>query len=158
MRIIVFSDSHGKLDNVLKIFEREPSADMFIFLGDGERDVDTASCLYPDRKVLSVCGNCDFCSMNPGLGIVKVCGKQIVYVHGNAQNVKSTKDYLYRLAKDYEAQIVLFGHTHKRLCEYNDGVYLINPGSAGCSCDGYSPSYALLDVTDKGVLCSHVDL
>lgn len=158
LRIIVFSDSHGNVDNVMRIFEKNKNADLFIFLGDGERDVDTVSCLYPEKRILSVCGNCDMYSMKQGLGITKENGKQIVFLHGHSHFVKSTKNYLYKLGKDYQADFVLFGHTHQRYLEYRDGTYYLNPGSSGCSSDGNRPSYAWIDITDKGVLCNHVDL
>ena len=42
MRIIVFSDTHGNYSAMHKIFKRNGDADLFIFLGDGERDLDSA--------------------------------------------------------------------------------------------------------------------
>ena len=41
MRIIVFSDTHGNYSAMHKIFKRNGDADLFIFLGDGERDLDS---------------------------------------------------------------------------------------------------------------------
>ena len=52
MRIVVFSDSHRRVSNVLKIIERHKNnADLFFFLGDGNDDVDEALTMYPDIKI-----------------------------------------------------------------------------------------------------------
>ena len=32
------------------------------------------------------------------------------------------------------------------MCEYQDGLYILNPGS----CHGYRASYGYIDITDKG--------
>ena len=38
MRIIVYSDTHGKFSAHAEILKRNEDADAFIFLGDGERE------------------------------------------------------------------------------------------------------------------------
>lgn len=50
MRIIVFSDTHGNYSAMHKIFKRNGDADLFIFLGDGERDLDSLRVQYLDKK------------------------------------------------------------------------------------------------------------
>ena len=51
MRVVVFSDSHRRVSNVLKIIERHKNnADLFFFLGDGNDDVDEALTMYPDKN------------------------------------------------------------------------------------------------------------
>lgn len=49
MRIIVFSDTHGNYSAMHKIFKRNGDADLFIFLGDGERDLDSLRVQYLDK-------------------------------------------------------------------------------------------------------------
>ena len=65
MRIIVFSDTHGNYSAMHKIFKRNGDADLFIFLGDGERDLDSLRVQYLDKKIVNVSGNCDFASLTP---------------------------------------------------------------------------------------------
>lgn len=48
-----------------KIFKRNGDADLFIFLGDGERDLDSLRVQYLDKKIVNVSGNCDFASLTP---------------------------------------------------------------------------------------------
>ena len=55
MRIVVTSDSHRNTRNLYEIIEKhKESTDLFINLGDGEDDVDSALLLYPTIN-LSVC-------------------------------------------------------------------------------------------------------
>jgi len=45
---------------------------------------------------------------------------------------------------------VLYGHTHIQREEYRDGVYMICPGAL----DNYAekPGYAIIDITEKGIV------
>ena len=49
MKILVFSDSHGNEDNMVRAVERErPSTlDAIVHLGDGWRDAEALHRLYP---------------------------------------------------------------------------------------------------------------
>ena len=58
------SDSHGSLESVEKIISANPNADMFIHLGDGEREVAAVRAKYPDLNLISVCGNCNVTLMS----------------------------------------------------------------------------------------------
>ena len=44
------------------------------------------------------------------------------------------------------AAVAMFGHTHEALCRYEDGLYLLNPGSLR-----FGSSYAMVDITDNGI-------
>lgn len=159
MRIIAFSDTHGLKSAAAKVFDRNTDADLFVFLGDGERELDYVKSLYPDKKVLSVCGNCDFNSFAPAVDIFQADEVKLIFTHGHNHAVKYSTDVMYKLAQDNCAQIALFGHTHCRYLEYRDGIYLINPGSAGCARDGKPACYATIEIRGKqGILCNHVDL
>ena len=65
MRIIVFSDTHGNYSANAPILREMKIRDMFIFLGDGERDLDSLRVQYLDKKIVNVSGNCDFASLTP---------------------------------------------------------------------------------------------
>ena len=159
MRIIVFSDSHGHFREVRRMFEKTHLfADLYIFLGDGEKDFEDVPYLYPDAKILAVRGNCDIDSLNPVVSAYEAEGKKIIFVHGNIHMVNYGLSDLRKLAAENGADVVLYGHTHERRCEYKDGVYYLNPGSIGDPRDGKGPGYALLEVLPAGVLCNHVDL
>lgn len=159
MRVIALSDTHGNFRNMREIFRRcGNSADAFIFLGDGERDLDRIRACCPGKTILNVAGNCDYGSMTPDNDIFNAGPAKIFFTHGHNWGVKSSVDRLFYKAKEIGADIVLFGHTHCRYYEYCEGIHILNPGSAGCPRDGMPPSYAFIDITDSGIFCSHVDL
>ena len=159
MIIAVFSDTHGNFSAMHKIFKRNNSADCFVFLGDGLDELEDIKAIYPEKKILSVSGNCDFGSFTKTSDIYMTpSGLKIFFTHGHRWAVKYTTDKLLEQAKNINAQIVLFGHTHCRYYEYVDGVHILNPGSAGNPRDFMPASYAYIDITDQGIFCAHVDL
>lgn len=159
MRIIVFSDSHRHYQNVHRLFEQTHlTTDLYICLGDGEGDLDNIQFLYPDKRIVTVAGNCDYGSLYPLVELVEVENKRIVCTHGHLQHAGFGMGGLKKLASDNNADVVLFGHTHMRKCDYDNGVYYINPGSLGKPRDGLPPSYAAIDVIPAGILCTHAEL
>ena len=159
MRIIAFSDSHRNYHNVRRLFEKTAlTTDLYIFLGDGEDDIESIRTMYPDKEILSVAGNCDYGSMAPLVAATEVMGKKILYTHGHMQSVSFGISRLKSLAEENGADVILYGHTHQRRCDYEDGVYYINPGSLGNPRDGYSPAFAAIDIIPAGVMCTHVSI
>lgn len=158
MRIIVFSDTHGFTSAAEDIVKRNLNADLFVFLGDGENDLNSVSRQYYDKSFVAVPGNCDYYSMLPTVGEFTAEGRKIICTHGHRYNVNWSLDSLYRLARERKADIVLFGHTHQRFYRCDNGIYLLNPGSAAIPRDGNPPSFASIDITDKGVEIRHIDL
>ena len=71
MRIIVMSDSHGDYFAVEEIIQRNLSADMFIHLGDGERELDKIVVKYPYLNIYHVKGNCDCGSFSPDMRLTR---------------------------------------------------------------------------------------
>lgn len=159
MRLIVFSDTHGNFSAMHKIFKRNSGADHFIFLGDGLDELEDIKALYPDKKILSVSGNCDFGAMRPSADVAVLGGLKIFYTHGHRFDVKFSTGKLRAKANELGAKIVLYGHTHCRHYEYTqEGIYILNPGSAAQPRDGLNASYAFIDITRSGIMCAHVDL
>lgn len=157
MRIIAFSDSHGDYHSLERVVLREPGADIFIFLGDGEQELSLIKIEYNQKAFAAVCGNCDFYSSLPQRGAYSVSKHRIFYTHGHRYNVKSGTESLISAATNEGADIVLFGHTHCALWEYHDGIYLINPGSVSRP-RGSKAGYAIIDITESGVAGGLVSL
>ena len=149
MRILVISDSHGSARNVTQAIEQEESARYIVHLGDGERDMENHLWAYPDKTVIQIGGNCDFSSQNPSAQLFIASSKRIFATHGHPYYVKEGLTSLYFAAKEKDAEIVLYGHTHIPHLEIYNGITFLNPGSVA---DGY---YATVDITDKGVECVH---
>jgi hypothetical protein len=154
------SDSHRNYFAVEKIVRRNLDADMFIHLGDGEEDVDKVILRYPETasRFVHVKGNCDFGSLSENVYTMPINGHKLYATHGYLQGVKYSLDNLKRIALANECDIILFGHTHERYMHYENGIYMMNPGSASCPHDGNKPSFGCIDISDAGVLTNIVDI
>lgn len=151
MRVIVISDSHRNTRIIDKILASQPSARHVFFLGDNVADIEDFDVLYPDKIFHTVSGNCDYFSVLPSVGVETVNSAKILYTHGHNFGVKSSIQHLLKTAKENNCQIALYGHTHIANTVYEDGVYIVNPGSCSCPRDG-KPTYAVIDITDKGIM------
>ena len=151
MRLLVISDSHGRTSLIDRVLRRETEAKDVFFLGDVVSDIEEVMPEYPDRRFYIVRGNCDYFCSYPAFNIVNIEGIDIFMTHGHNYGVKSGTELLFSVAKNTGAKLVLYGHTHISSIEYSDGIHLINGGSLSRPRDG-RPSYAVIDITDSGIL------
>ena len=128
MLIAVISDSHNNETAIKEVKKYIENADMLLFLGDGERDIEK---ITEDFKgeVYAVSGNCDFSCKNPNERIVEVFGKKIFMCHGHNYNVKYDYNLIYYRGLSLGVDIVLFGHSHIPMIEKHNDICLMNPGS-----------------------------
>ena len=149
LKAAVFSDTHGNNFPMLEA-ARQAKADVFIHLGDHDRDARLLRQAFPDTPLYSVCGNCDINPLSPerltvGLGPVKA-----FLTHGHLYNVSPWQaDSLVYAAQEQGASLALFGHTHRAVYEQLGGVTLVNPGTAG---RGLNLSWALVTIHDNGAI------
>ncbi|MBP3402018.1 MAG: YfcE family phosphodiesterase [Clostridia bacterium] len=162
MKCLCFSDSHGDTYNIRRALSMHPDAEVVFFLGDGLSDLEH---FVNDRSraFLAVRGNWDISaifgdSFVKNVDMITLLGHRIVFTHGNNYGVKSGINGIVELARDKNADLVLFGHTHlpfeKYIPDVNRGIYLFNPGSIG----GRRPagaSYGVINITEQGILFSH---
>ncbi len=160
MRIIVISDTHGRKNAIDSAFLRNSDADLFIHLGDGERDIDQFITENPTyaNKVIHVAGNCDWGSLSNDFEIIPVMNHKIFATHGHRYAVKNGLEIIKKTARDLGCDIILYGHTHVRYNQFEDGLYILNPGSAGNPHDFSNPSFATVNVTSTGVLMNIADI
>ncbi len=169
MEILIFSDSHGRVEGMKRAIERQPKKpDLVLHLGDGAGDLE----YLPMRGIpsLSVRGNCDLFTVSgyvPEERTLDELGHRILIVHGHRYGVKGGAGSLLSHAAELGADIVLYGHTHipHETCipagETVGGVtltrplYLFNPGSIGRNEDGAGLSFGTLSLTKTNVLLSH---
>lgn len=152
MRILVISDSHKKTGVIDRIIRKEQNAKEIFFLGDNASDIEDFIFEYPDRNFHIVAGNCDYFSAYKSFDIANIGKIKILFAHGHTFGVKQgLTGALKRYAKENGCSIALYGHTHIANIEYDNGVYVVNPGSCSCSREG-SESYAVIDILDNGIL------
>ncbi len=131
MKILIFSDSHGRVGDMLDAVERE-KPDRIFHLGDLIRDADDVAAAYPHIPVDRVVGNCDGWTSGAEALEVTAGGVRFLLVHGHSQHAKSGIAGLLRAGWERKADVVCFGHTHQPYLErQSDGMWLVNPGTAG---------------------------
>ena len=128
MKIIVFSDSHGRLDLMIAAVEEE-RPDHIYFLGDYERDGRRLVERYPAIPASIVRGNCD-CGGGAAELVVELEGVRFLLTHGHLHRAKLGFALLREAGREAGADMVCFGHTHQALNE-RSGVWLFNPGTIG---------------------------
>jgi putative phosphoesterase len=121
------------------------NADVVVHCGDSRDEIDEIRMEFPDKQYYCVKGNCDFGSMIPLTEEFTLEGVRFLACHGHMYNVKYGLMNLLLAAKERQADIALFGHTHRQNLTENWGVTLLNPGSAG---RGWYPGYAVLTIRD----------
>lgn len=148
MRLLVLSDSHGDVISLKMAIDNTPDCDAVIFLGDGASDLMKISPIISHKTVIAVKGNCDssLC-IYPEKALEKFGNKLVYCTHGYAEHVKFGLNELKTKAKEDGAEIVLYGHTHRPYTEYDDGLYIMNPGSVR------ENSCGIVDITSKGIIC-----
>lgn len=129
MKIIVVSDTHGRIEEFLEQIEKMDKIDMIIHLGDYLEDgleIEEKTGI----KTMVVKGNGDF--LHPGYSedkIFDIKGKKIFITHGHRYNVRYGVDNLLYKGEEIKADLVLFGHTHVSTLSEESGIIVMNPGS-----------------------------
>lgn len=128
-KILIMSDTHGNYEDIDQVIKRERPFDMFIHCGDVCGAENMLEARLSDTIVHMARGNCDY---NPDLSDLKEfnIGKiKVVLLHGHRYHVDYNPASLVYLAKEKEADIVMFGHTHVPTLIREWGVTILNPGS-----------------------------
>ena len=141
LSFLVASDTHGRADLLEKAFRRA-KPDGVLFLGDGLRDLNI---LPADTTLRAVCGNCDWTAREdaPPVRVEQIAGYRIYMTHGH--RAAGYMGLVYK-AQELEARVAMFGHTHVPFCEVQQGVMLLNPGSAGNYCRGGRARASILEI------------
>lgn len=136
------SDSHGDKETVKAVSKL--TADAHFHCGDSE--------LTFDDPVFSsmhkVQGNCDFNPGYPTEVVASIGEVTALMVHGHNHDVKGSLMGLYYAAKENDANLVLFGHSHLYGAEMKDGILFVNPGSTRLPRGGKMPTYAVIEWGD----------
>lgn len=158
MRVIVISDTHRDFRTLRQIVEKHrEDAGLFLHLGDGEREVDDLLALYPNLPLKAVRGNCDFASMLPETETVFAGDVKIFMCHGHTLHVNAGLAPLVSQARNNGCRIALYGHTHRGDTHYDEGIYVMNPGSPSQPRDGRA-SYGIIDITPSGIMTFRVEI
>ena len=126
VKIILISDSHGKIEYIENIFNNH-EFDYLFFMGDGLSDLGDH---IKDSNVYAVSGNCDgWDAIEPNEKTFNIGNFRFFITHGNKYGVKYAISPLISRASEENVNVVCYGHTHRQDIVEIDNVYYINPGS-----------------------------
>ena len=158
MKVLVVSDTHGIVKPFIKELEKHKDAEMIFHLGDMVHDALKIK-ENTDIPMVIVRGNNDYFSENtPWSQIVRIKGHKILLTHGHMEKINYGITSLYFKAKESEADLVFYGHTHVYSDEYIDGIRLINPGSAGYDRARQYESYVVMNIEEDSIEIERVKL
>ena len=161
MKILVLSDTHGKLNMVRDIWPKLNGVDLVIHAGDYDSDAKAIQREF-GVPVTFVKGNCDGCfastvcdSAGGDYAIVNTEAGKILVTHGHCEHAGYSLDRLRYKALEEGCMAVVYGHTHVAKIEQTEesGVpggqlWFINPGSLPLPRDGSGGSYGIIRASE----------
>lgn len=152
MKILVISDTHGRMDRVYNLFKKLEDIDMIIHLGDNIKDaIELEERLNIDIRY--VLGNNDEFEKNNSdfkyMDVIKTQAGKIFITHGHLEGVDFSFNSLFYKAKEQGCNLVCFGHTHRQFYEKFDDIIFINPGSISKPRDCTEGSYAIIETSEE---------
>ena len=130
MKIIVFADSHTDIKTMDTVVKKE-KPNRIIHLGDHVTDGVMLQEMYKDIPIEMVAGNTDITDEYPFEKTLELCDIHIFITHGDKYNVHLGFSRIFYKGESVNADIILFGHTHKAYLENQNGIVLMNPGRIG---------------------------
>ena len=157
IKAAVFSDTHGNTALMLETVRRV-RPDVLIHLGDHERDAQELRREFPEIPLYCVRGNCDLCSFAPDTDIVPLGSVKAFITHGHLYHVEYNRvDSLVYAAQEQGCRVAMFGHTHSAYEHYEDGLYLLNPGSCAAPRGG-RPSCGIVEIAGGSIITNIAEL
>lgn len=151
MKILVFSDTHGRIDNAKAVLQRlDQQMDMVFHLGDYDEDAIALQSDFPNLQFHYVKGNNDYGLDTVSHKVVIAGGKRFLLTHGHKQRVHYNLNTIAYWGEAQGADAVIFGHTHVPLNDGTGRVYLFNPGSITLPREGMIPTFGIITIeSDK---------
>lgn len=150
-RVMIVSDTHKKLGNLVEAIQKEGKIDIFIHLGDFEGEDDMIFELVDCEEKYIVPGNNDYFCPYDREQEIQIGDFKVLLTHGHYYYVSLDLATIREEAIARGVDIVMFGHTHRPVIDITDEVTLINPGSisyprqADRKC-----TYVMMEIDDNG--------
>jgi uncharacterized protein len=156
MRIGLISDTHGKLRP--EVFTAFEGVDLILHAGDvGPADILVE--LATIAPVHAVVGNTDGFELQSRVSEVvelDLGGHRVVMLHGHVLG-SPTPERLRMLHPD--ADVIVYGHTHRQRVDIVDGCLVVNPGAAGAARFRLRPAVAILTLEEgRSPEVRHIEL
>ena len=150
MKVLIVSDTHRRNENFFAVMEKVGPVDLVVHCGDveGAEAIITEAAGCP---VEIVQGNNDFWSAMPREKEFFIGRLKVFLTHGHNYYVYMDNQTIKQEARVRGFDIVMYGHTHKPVIEFDKDVIAINPGSLTYPRqEGRKPSYIIMEVDDLG--------
>lgn len=151
MKIGVISDTHGDLAAIRRAVSALGYVDCWLHAGDYSKDRFYLADLS-GVPVYAVQGNCD---MDEDTALVDeyitVENKKIWLTHGHKYEAKNREKELVWWSKQYNVDIVVYGHSHVPRNLNEEDILIFNPGSPSRPRGGSKQSCGLLTITKNSV-------
>ncbi len=129
MKILVVSDTHGSINNIIKAIKDNYYPDRLIHLGDYVEDgIRLGEALNISTTIVR--GNGDYYTDDYNYeDIIEINGKKLFLTHGHKYMVHYDINNLFYRGQELGVDYVLFGHTHVPIIERENNMIIMNPGS-----------------------------
>jgi uncharacterized protein len=156
MKIGLISDTHGRLRP--GVFDAFAGVELILHAGD-VGPLDLLAELEAIAPVHAVIGNTDGFELRSRAQDVfelQLAGHLVVLLHGHT--LGSPTPELLRAAHP-EADVIIYGHTHRQRIDILDGCVIVNPGAAGPARFNLQPAVAILTLEEgQSPEVRHIDL
>ena len=151
-KYLLFSDTHGKNGALQCVLKKEAPLYGLIFCGDGEGLENILRNMPGCPAVIHmVAGNNDWYSSLPEEAVFTLGCHKAFLTHGQHYSIRRGLDTISQYAQAKECDTCFFGHIHRPVKDFSNGVLCVNPGSLSePRQDPCIPTYAIITVDDKG--------
>jgi len=150
MRFLIVSDTHGRLERVLDVFNKIGEIDGIIHCGDYIEDALELQAIT-SAKVIACYGNCDSGRLGKEYEILDTEAGSFFITHGDRYGVYWELDKLGYKAMEENCIGAIFGHTHVATFVKEDDIIFINPGSLSKPRDNSGGTYFVLETSEEGI-------
>lgn len=149
-KILIVSDTHRKNENYLEIIKKCGPFDKVIHCGDVEGSEFTI-CEAAGCPVEMVMGNNDFFSNLPREKEFSLGKYKVWLTHGHNYYVSMDNQTIKKEARARGMDIVMYGHSHRPIVDYDNEIIAINPGSLTYPRqEGRKPSFIIMEIDSEG--------
>lgn len=149
-KILIVSDTHRRNENYLDIVKKCGPFQKVIHCGDVEGSeftiAEAAGC-----PVEMVMGNNDFFSDLPREKEFMLGKYKVWLTHGHNYYVSMDNQTIKKEARAKGVDIVMYGHSHRPVVDYDKEIIAVNPGSLTYPRqEGRKPSYIIMEIDSMG--------
>ena len=149
-KILIVSDTHRKNEHYLDIIKNSGPFDRVIHCGDVEGSELTIS-EAAGCPVEMVMGNNDFFSELPREKEFMLGKYKVWLTHGHNYYVSMDNHTIKTEARARGVDIVMYGHSHRPIVDYDKEIIAVNPGSLTYPRqEGRKPSFIIMEIDDCG--------